>query len=92
MEIEKCLATLEDHSHSSVYSLSFTLDGELAIASSADGIVKIWEVQTSKCIATLQGHTGTVHSTSLSGDGKYLASCSWDKTVRIWVNINDIWY
>eukprot|EP00049_Salpingoeca_infusionum_P000368 m.39431 g.39431 ORF g.39431 m.39431 type:complete len:340 (+) comp10308_c0_seq2:320-1339(+) len=34
----------------------------------------------------LQGHTGTVWDVDFSQTGKYLASCSADKTVRIWRN------
>jgi len=46
--------------------------------------VKIWEVQTTKCLATLQGHKHNVRSVSFSGDGKYAASDSEDTTVKIW--------
>lgn len=33
---------------------------------------------------SLRGHTDTVHSAVWSPDGKFLASGSWDQTVRIW--------
>ena len=31
-----------------------------------------------------QGHTGAVNGVAFSGDGSQVASCSWDKSVRIW--------
>jgi len=37
-----------------------------------------------KCIKTLKGHCENVVSVSYSPDGKYLASGSWDETVKIW--------
>lgn len=33
---------------------------------------------------TFSGHTGNVRSVSFSPDGKYIASGSWDGTMRIW--------
>jgi len=35
-------------------------------------------------VATLRGHGGPVSSVSFSPDGKFLASGSWDKTVKVW--------
>ena len=36
------------------------------------------------CQATLTGHTGHISHISFSPDGQLLASCSWDKTIRLW--------
>ena len=35
-------------------------------------------------LLTLKGHTSTVLSVSLSGDGKRIASASIDRTVKVW--------
>ena len=58
--------------------------GRYAASCSDDTTVKIWEVQTNTCVATLQGHTSYVYGVSFSPDGKYVASCSSDMTVQIW--------
>jgi WD40 repeat protein len=41
-------------------------------------------VSSKECILTLKAHTNSVWSVAFSFDGKQLASCSFDQTVRIW--------
>ena len=50
---------------------------------SRDKTVRIWDVETSKCVRVLGGHGGNVYGVATLPDGR-LASCSFDKTVRIW--------
>ena len=38
----------------------------------------------SPCLQTLECHTGSVKSVAFSHDGRWLASCSNDRTVQIW--------
>jgi WD40 repeat protein len=39
----------------------------------------------------LQGHNDYVYSVSFSPDGKILASGSWEKSIKLWSNVGDIW-
>ena len=36
--------------------MSFSSDGRYVASGSRDQTVKIWEIQTNKCLSTLQGH------------------------------------
>ena len=48
------------------------------------GEVIIWDANSGQILKTMKGHTDYAWSVCWSPDGKYLASGSWDKTVKIW--------
>ena len=82
-------------SHTGKRSHSFTSDRHInsicfhptdkqILATSADSIIKIWNVREGSLLHTLSGHRQRVNSITFSQDGRYLASASQDKTIRIW--------
>jgi len=54
-------------------------------------IVTISTIEDNHRIATLTGHKNNIRSILWSPDGKYLATCSWDKTTKIWTFKNNEW-
>ncbi|HEX6188065.1 MAG TPA: DUF5684 domain-containing protein [Pyrinomonadaceae bacterium] len=54
------------------------------LATSRRAEVILWDVSARRIAHKLAGHTGTVHRFSFSGDGRFLASASYDGTVRVW--------
>ncbi|XP_046715891.1 apoptotic protease-activating factor 1 isoform X1 [Silurus meridionalis] len=49
-----------------------------------DGSVRVLEVPSGNVLATLQGHTKTVHHCLFTDDGQTLITASEDSTIRVW--------
>ncbi|EIN08367.1 WD repeat protein [Punctularia strigosozonata HHB-11173 SS5] len=66
-------------------SLAVDPSGEVVAAGSTDSFeIFLWSVQTGRLLDVLAGHEGPVCSLAFSPTGDFLASGSWDKTVRVW--------
>ena len=46
--------------------------------------MRVWDLESDRCLATLEGHTHYVAAVALSADGRRALSGSADKTVRVW--------
>ena len=82
----QCLHTLTEHSGrlSSVNALAISPDSKTLASASDDKIVKLWDLNTKKVLASLSGHSQAVKSVAFSPDGKILATASDDKTIKLW--------
>ncbi|MGD9977558.1 MAG: caspase family protein [Bacteroidales bacterium] len=82
-QIDENINTLAGH-QGWVYSVSFSPNGQYALSASTDNTLKLWEVNTGKCIRTFTGHTNVVGTKAFSPDGRLALSGSDDKTIKLW--------
>jgi tricorn protease-like protein len=78
-----------------VYSVAVTPDGRYVVSGSGgsgserdtwivDNTVRLWELETGQDVRPLTGHESGVNSVTVTPDGRYVVSGSWDWTVRVW--------
>ncbi len=64
-------------------SVAISPDGKKIVSGSWDKAVKVWDVASGKCDATLEGHSLCVYSVATSPDGKKIVSGSEDKAAKV---------
>ena len=71
-----------------VHSIAYSTNGAYIVsAGSGDNNVKMWVPDSSlSLILDMKGHTDTVHSVRFSKDVRFIASGSYDESVRVWKN------
>ncbi len=74
---------LKDHTDT-VWGVAALPDGRHIVSGSYDKTVRIWNIETWKCLRTFTGHTDFVYQVAVLPDGRHIVSCSDDKTIRLW--------
>ena len=59
-------------------------DGRRVVSGSTDSTLKVWNVATGKCVATLEGHSDQVNGVAVFPDGRRIVSGSGDNTLKVW--------
>ena len=76
--------TLTTRPPTAVYRIDFSPDGKYLVASSSDGIARLWDLQTRQVVREFKGHTEQIIVARFSPDGQYVLTGSYDKTARLW--------
>ena len=75
--------TLEGHI-SLILSTAFHADNQRLVSSSEDETIKVWDINTGKCLKTLYGYTDWQLAIAFHPNGEILASGDNNATVRLW--------
>lgn len=61
-----------------------TPDGNRAVSTSIEGILKVWNLQIGQEERTLTGHSGSASVLAITPNGRYIISASSNRTLMIW--------
>jgi WD40 repeat protein len=77
------LRRLQGHDDA-IRDLVFTPDGSRLVSASADGSVRVWNLETGATLCELKNHWDWVDSLDISADGSRLVSAGYDAVINIW--------
>jgi WD40 repeat protein len=69
------------------WALTFRIKSELnslLISAGSDCIIRLWDIKSEECVATLEGHDGHIRALSVSNNGDFLVSSGNDSKIIIW--------
>lgn len=72
----------------SIQAIAWSHDGSKLAAGYSDGVVRIWDTNSTDLVATLEGHTDAITSIGWSPVDNRIVTGSFDGTVRVWNSTN----
>ena len=78
------LTNLEGHTSEVVNDIKATASGSIVLSASCDYTVRLWDLRTSICVRTMEGHSLEVWSVDMDGHSRTAVSGSSDRSVKLW--------
>lgn len=82
----KCLYTVPSHQNLLSAVRFQPTDGSFLLTGAYDNTAKVWSHPGWMPLKTLAGHEGKVMGLDISPDGKLIATCSYDRTFKLWLS------
>lgn len=77
------IANLNGHSNS-VFALEYSPDEELLCSGGRDAHLKFWKTSNYSLEENVVAHMFAINYLSFKEDGKFLVTCSMDKSIKVW--------
>jgi len=65
-------------------AVAFSPDSTMIASAAFDYAARVWDAATGTLLATLKGHTYTIHTVRWSNDRLYLITAGFDGVIRVW--------
>jgi WD40 repeat protein len=75
---------LTDPNGQGIFDVSFCPAGTREVSAGKDGLAIVWDAKACTRLGSLTGHQDWVVNTAISPNGKFAATSSVDRTVRVW--------
>ena len=63
---------------------AYSPDGKRIVTASLDHTARVWDTDSGRPLAVVQGHQNSVWSAAYGPDGKRIVTASSDNTARVW--------
>ncbi|XP_039631730.1 U4/U6 small nuclear ribonucleoprotein Prp4 [Polypterus senegalus] len=82
----KCIYTIPAHENLLSAVKFQSIDGHYLLTGAYDNTAKVWTHPGWSPLKTLAGHEGKVMGLDISSDGQLIATCSYDRTFKLWMS------
>ena len=67
-----------------ILAVTATADGRYALSGGQEPNLRVWCLDTGRCLREAEGHSNWIHSLTIGPDARFVASGSRDKSVALW--------